>query len=242
MVDSTHFKVQSHKLNQYSIIPRAIAQGSLNVPFRQGGNLRLHKLVEQSLAVTNSGNATDDTHKSVISNAVYFVHSDVFNSTLKNLDQKVEVLAGYIVDVDHTTTSPDTDNGVIKIELRFYPKTGTAPTYAPSEPTADALKLLSFPIVETTNLAAIEYAGPYFVPLMAPVILDKESNQSEYLGISPTVQKVTSLESDVKVANTVITVYTFKIQAYAVMVDAQCVNGLEPYQLIDEVTKFFGLK
>lgn len=192
------------------------------------GFIRAHILTELTLSIVNTGAATDDDLKNEVLSAFAVARSDFFNSTIKTDVMDNQVLLGILFNVDHTTTSPDTDKGDVQIELGIGHRTGDAPSSVAAKSTLSKsiVKFLSEIIVEAAGIKTEPYSEPVFEPLASPIVVGKNDSVKEYWSIFGKIQRVTGKESRAKLAHTVVTTYTLKVNAWAILADVNLVNSI----------------
>jgi hypothetical protein len=192
----------------------------------KGGFVRFHALTEGTISIANTGAATDTVLIKNSASLATVARSALFNSTIQNLDKTSQILAGYIVLVDHTTTSPDTDAGSIFFDLLFQVRSGGAPTYEQAGYARKRLYMESHQVVESAGIATLPYAGPFVLDLHAPVIIQKNQSTVEYLGVTCILWK-SAADYPAFTAHTVVTTYTIKVLPYAIIVDPEVISQYE---------------
>lgn len=186
----------------------------------KGKRVYFHALTEGTISIANTGAATD-TYM-VVEDATLFSFSanDVFNTTLKNQGLEKLVLMGFICAFDHTTTSPDTDDDTLDIDIGFFFNKGKDPSYNQKifNSYQAWLELTSKIIVEAAGIETVPYCGWFIVPLAKPVLVKGDDQEDIVLG---TVSEVRQADDG---AYTAVTTITIKCAAYAVYVDASLVE------------------
>jgi hypothetical protein len=184
----------------------------------------MYALTEGTVSIANTGAATDTILFKSSTSLFSFARNAAFNATIDNLDKKEQVLAGLMFLVDHTTTSPDTDVGSIEFELLFQHRSGAAPSYEQAGYARKRYKFESHVAVEAAGIGTLPYAGPYILDLQSPLIIGSSSSVVEYFGCTCILWRTTT-DRPTLTAHTVVTTYTIKVSAYAIIVDPEVIKS-----------------
>lgn len=230
MADYTSFLVVAR--NQSAIEQKlgAILCSDIVVHNFRGGKVRFVALTEGTISAVNTGAVTDTIV--VVDDASLFTiaRSALFNATVQNEAEKEQMLVGFLVLIDHTITSPDTDSGNVRMRFLFRHRSGAAPTYAQAGYGRKEMELDSFKILEGAGIGAVPYAGPFILPLNYPIKVERNESIIEHLGCFTVLWRNTA-EFPTFTAHSVATTYTFKVAGYAVLVDLSIIAN---YKSLDE--------
>ena len=196
----------------------------------RGGFVRFHALTEGTISCANTGAATDTICFKNTSALFSVARNALFNATIQNLEKNIQVFAGIVFSVDHTTTSPNDDTGSIVFDLLFQHRSGGAPTYEQAGYARRRYKLESHVIVEAAGIGTMPYAGPFILDFHAPVVISKNQSMVEYIGASCLLWRSTA-DYPVFTAHTAVTTYTIKVAGYAIIVDPEVIAA---YPSMDE--------
>lgn len=221
MTDATAFIVRPlDQSTKNKLFHGLVENGKVITRFGKGF-IRLHGLTEGTISIANTGAATDTLLLKTDAALCSYLRSALFNATINNLDKTTQAIIGYLVMVDHTTTSPNTDAGTILARMRFFMKSGTSPTYSSKSPCMDMIELTSEQVVNAAAIAEEAYAGPFLIRLRNPIIAGRDDGVTEYLGVNTEVQRMTSIISSIIAAHTAVTTYTFKVTAWVILADPE---------------------
>lgn len=173
-----------------------------------------HALTEGTIALVNTGAATDSYLIAEDATLASFSSADIFNATIETDHLEKLVLMGFIFAIDASTISPDTDAQTLDIDLGFMFKAGEAPSYAANVVNSfqSMFEFTLDVIVEAAAVKSVPYCGWFPIPLASPKIVSKTDPNKYYLG-SGSEGKQTD-----EGAFTAITTVTLKVKAYAVLV------------------------
>lgn len=230
MADHDNFVVLPHYESQVQNLIGSVLQSDIVVHDFRGGKVRFKALTEGTISLQNTGATTDTVIGADDASLFSFARSTLFNATVQNENKEEQALVGYIVMVDHTKTSPDTDSGNTRIHINFRVRSGGSPTYAQAGYGKKEIILDSFKVVEAAAQLTMPYAGPFLIPLHFPIICKRNESVLEYLASSTTIYRTTANYPTFN-AHTVVTTYTIKVAAYAVLVDTEV---LGQYKSLDQ--------
>jgi hypothetical protein len=192
-----------------------------------GYKIRAALQTEATLTVVNTGAATD-TQLIVKSDSMFsFARNTLFSSTLQNENKDKQAIIGLMFSVDHTVTSPDTDAGLVNIDLLLSHKSGATRTYSAKETTWCRYSLYSAPIVESAGIETLPYFGPLIYDLHKPIIIARNEDMVEYISGVCLLYKCTAADRMTRVAHTVVTTYTIKVNAYVIVCDVELTQMFE---------------
>ena len=224
MVDATAFKTMCRDEHSKKSLISSIFSSDIVVHDFPGGKIRLHALTEGTISIVNTGAVTDTILIKDTSNLFSVARSAFFNSTLQNEMKDTQALLGFLVNVDHTITSPNTNTGSIEFTLKFRHRSGGVPTYAQASYGMKTIKLQSHVVVESAAIATLSYEGPFIIDLANPLIVKRNESTIEYLGVLTELYRATTDRPDFT-AHTVATTYTIKVAGYAVIADPEVIEG-----------------
>jgi hypothetical protein len=220
MADSdSHIVICRDKYTREKLLNLLFASDIVVHDFK-GGKIRFYAMTEGTVSVANTGAATDTVCVKDSASLFSFVRSALFNSTLQNENKESQALVGFALLVDHTKTSPDTDDGSIEFIMDYRHRTGGAPTYAKAGYGRLDIQLESHSVVEAAGLGDLPYAGPFILALSSPIIVLRNQSITEYISCFTTLWRTTT-DRPTFTAHTVITTYTLKVAGYAVLVDLE---------------------
>lgn len=230
MVDATSFICMARQPSELDQKLGILLDTDIVVHSFKGGKVRFHALSEGTISCVNTGAVTDTI--AVVDDASLFsvARSALFSATIQNEGKEEQLLIGFIVLIDHTITSPNTDTGNIHIRCLFRHRSGGAPTYAQAGYGRREIRVESFAVVEAAAIATVPYAGPFLIPLSYPVLVKRNESILEYLGAFTVINRSTT-DYPTFDAHTVATTYTVKVAGYAVLVD---VEVIAQYKTLDE--------
>jgi hypothetical protein len=215
MVDATNFKVvavddatRRRLFNYLGTLDDKVHRTTL-------GKIAFIPLTEGTIAIVNTGAATDKLLTVDDSSLLSFVRNALFSATYDTDKQDRLVLVGFVISVDHTVTSPNTDVGHTKFELSFRYRKGTVPTVPVKSHAIVQYLLESKEISEAAAIETVKYAGPFKLLLAKPDVLVKSDDSTSYLGAQTELWRNTTEFA----AHTAVTTYTLKVYAHAVVVD-----------------------
>jgi hypothetical protein len=235
MVDATNFKVLCRDLDSLKSLVKSLFSADIVVHDFPGGKVRFHVLTEGTISIANTGAGTDTILYKDTASLFSVARSALFNATIQNENKDDQALLGFIVLVDHTTTSPNTDVGSIEFMIKFRHRSGGSPTYAQAGYGKKELKLESHVVVEAAAIGTLSYCGPFAVDLANPIHVKRNESTLEYLGASCELWRSTT-DRPTFTAHTVVTTYTIKVAAYAVLCDLEV---LKNYRSLDELWNQF---
>lgn len=182
------------------------------------GKLRMYALTEGTIAIVNTGAATDTIVIKDAASLFSFQHNAAFNATIQNESKNKQAFIGVVFSVDLTKTSPDTDAGSTKITLEMRHRSGGAPTYSQYGYQKQKYELESYVVVEAAGIATLPYCGPFIYDFHDPVILERNKSVLEYIGATVMMHRTTT-DRPTLTAHTAVTTYTLKVYAHAVLCD-----------------------
>jgi hypothetical protein len=237
MADASNFLVLCRdaptKQKQINV---GLEHGSVVHPFRNG-KIRFKLLTEATISIANTGATTDTVLIKDTTSLFSFERSTLFNSTIQNESKEEEILAGIAFMVDHTTTSPDTDAGHLRFQLKMRRESGTAPTYSAKSLTTRDFEFDSFKVVEAAGSETLPYAGPLLYDFHNPKIVKRSDTETEYIGCTCILWRNTA-EFPTFTAHTVVTTYTIKVYGWAVLVDLSIMKS-GAFKSMDELWSQF---
>lgn len=222
MVDATSFVSIARDQKSIEAKLGSLLDSDIVVHSFKGGMVRFHALTEGTISAVNTGAVTDTIIVADDSALFSVARSALFNATIQNEAKAAQMLVGFVVLVDHTVTSPNTDTGNIQIRILFRHRSGGAPTYAQAGYGRKEIRVDSFAVVEAAAIATVPYAGPFIVALNYPIMVKRNESVLEYLSSFTIVNRSTT-DYPTFDAHTVATTYTIKVAGYAVLVDLEVI-------------------
>jgi len=230
MVDSTSFICLAREQSSQEMKLGSILTSDIVVHDFRGGKIRFHALTQGTISIANTGAGTDTILVVDDASLFSFARSTLFNATVQNENMDSQMLVGFVVLIDHTVTSPNTDVGNVHVRCLFRHRSGGSPTYAQAGYGRREIRVDSFVVVEAAGIATVPYAGPFIIPLNYPILVKRNEAIIEYLGVFTVLNRSTT-DYPTFTAHTVVTTYTLVVAGYAVLVDPAVMSN---YSSLDE--------
>jgi len=228
MADASNFISRVDPRDDFTkrrVLKRAPKNGL--VKFQHGpGNVYFHELTEKSHQPANTGAATDTLLGVEYLTAFSIARSAFFNSTLETQEKADLAMIGVVFQLDHTTTSPDTDAGVTEQEVSISNAQGNAPSSIDANNISTCkYKFLSKRIVEGAAIMTQHYSEKVVHYFAEPSVFKRSDPIKEIISTEMILNKVTDAEDRELAAHTAITTYTIKMTAHAILVDTELLSA-----------------
>jgi hypothetical protein len=185
--------------------------------------IRLHALTEGTITSTNGASGAADTVESDYNSSVIsFTEKDLFNTTIKNQEQSLAYLMGFLVRYDVTSLADATDKDILHLDVELHHAVGAAISTQDVDQMHSIMhRLAANPLVEG-GLAGgedVPYSIPAAIKLFQPIPVSKTSNVAHYIGATTVVHR--DAWEAISVASNAVVV---KVAAAAVILDADAMS------------------